>query len=80
MIDFILAGQTLGEHASKKGLRAYVSLLSGENYLHIVIHVFGYKNRIGCVSTYYKSNVTPESFPEDIAAAHEAIDNYEPTI
>lgn len=77
MIDFILAGQTLGEHASKRVVSAYVSLLSGKNYLHIVIHVYCYKNRRGCVSTYYKSNVTPESFPEDITAAHEAIDNYE---
>lgn len=76
MIDFILAGRTLGEHASK-GLSAYVCLLSGKDCLRIVINVYCYKNRRGCVSTYYKSNVTPESFPEDITAAHEAIDNYE---
>lgn len=77
MIDFILAGQTLGEHAREKGLLACVSVTGGAYGYDISIQVF---ERDEDMSDIYLKHTTIESFPEDIAAAHEAIDNYEATI
>lgn len=76
MFDFILAGRTLGEHASKKGLFACVGVDSGAYGYDISIQVF---ERDEDMSDIYLKHTTIESFPEDITAAHEAIDNYEPT-
>lgn len=74
MIDFILAGRTLGEQARKKGLLACVSVTSGVHSYNISILVFKDDNDL---SNIYSKRSTIESFPEDIASAYEAIDNYE---
>lgn len=74
MIDFILAGQTLGEHAREKGLLACVSVTGGAYSYDISIQVFEDDDDLPDI---YLKHATIESFPEDITAAHEAIDNYE---